>query len=188
MLNQLREYDVILGGQNSCTAAVLGGLEGVKQPLASDNPDKYSILIDALQYGAKGKALVKQYFNHPDHSRFFIDMVKAGCTPTISERRFSWYGPGVNCDSKKQLQKVIRATKVDLVWDSCGKEGAVAYPAAYSRSKLRSIWLLLQDRENPEAIGLRQGISICLYQAEPLCTLAQNLLSQLKDFSFFLDG
>lgn len=117
-----------------------------------------------------------------------LSNVKAGCTPTISERRFSWYGSGVHCDSKKQLQKVIRATKVDLVWDSCGKEGAIAYPAAYSCSKLLSIWLLLQDRENPEAIGFRQGISICLYQAEPLCTLAQNLLSQLKDFSFFLDG
>ena len=50
-------------------------------------------LIDAMRYGRNGKALVKNHFRHPDHSKFFFDMVETGYTPAIAEQRFSWYGP-----------------------------------------------------------------------------------------------
>ncbi len=69
-------YDAVLGGQHPnsfATAAILGGLEGVKQRLASDKlnlPTK--ALKDALDYGTEGEALIREYFNHPDHSQFFI--------------------------------------------------------------------------------------------------------------------
>ncbi len=184
MPNQPREYDVTLGGQNPCNAAVLGGLEGVKQRLTSDDiMQSTQALIDAVQYGAEGKALVKQHFNHPDHSKFFIDMVRAGYTPTTREQRFSWYGPSVSCSNKLELQQIIRSCKVDLVWDSSGKEGCVVYPSAYSKAKLLSLWLLMQQRENPESQSLAFAIQINLQLLEPLCTLAQNLLSQLENFS-----
>ena len=178
------EHDAVLGGQNSIDAAVLGGLEGVKQRLNyNDQAQVTQALIDAVQYGTPGKALVKRYFNHPDHSKFFIDMVKAGYTPAIAEQRFSWYGPFINCSNRQQFQQVIRSTKVNLVWDSVGKEGYIVYPAAYSYRKLLSLKLLLQDRESPEAIGLANDIGVCLTQRETLSTLANNLLNQLEKFS-----
>jgi hypothetical protein len=184
MLNHPQNYDVTLGGQNPCNAAVLGGLAGVKQRLVSDDiRQSTQALIDAVQYGTEGKALVKQHFNHPDHSKFFIDMVKAGYIPTTREQRFSWYGPSVSCSNKLKLQQIIRKTKVNLVWDSSGKEGCVVYPSAYSKAKLLSLWLLMQQRENPEAKSLAFAIQINLQLLEPLCTLAQNLLSQLENFS-----
>ena len=59
----------------------------------------------------------------------------------------------------------------------------ILYPAAYRRSKLLSLKLLLQDRESPEAIDLAWNIAICLTQREVLSTLANNLLNQLEEFS-----
>jgi hypothetical protein len=41
----------------------------------------------------------------------------------------------------------------------------------------------MQERENPEAQSLAFAIQINLRLPEPLCTLAQNLLSQLENFS-----
>ena len=185
LVNHPQKHDAVLGGQSLIDAAVLGGLEGVKQRLNyNDQAQVTQALIDAVQYGTAGKALVKRYFTHPDHSKFFLDMVKAGYTPEIAEQRFSWYGPFVNCPSRQQFQQVIRKTKVNLVWDSAGKEGYIVYPAAYSRSKLMSIRLLMQDRENPEAIDLVWNIAICLTQQETLSTLANNLLNQLEKFSW----
>lgn len=184
LTNQPQKHDAVLGGQNSIDAAVLGGLEGVKQRLIYDDPIQTTqALIDAVQYGRDGKALIKDHFRHPDHSKFFIDMVKAGYTPEIAEQRFSWYGPFVNCLNRQQFQQVIRSTKVNLVWDSAGKEGSIVYPAAYSRSKLLSLKLLMQDKESPEAINLAWNIAICLNQRETLSTLANNLLNQLEAFS-----
>jgi hypothetical protein len=181
---QPQKHDAVLGGQNLIDAAVLGGLEGVKQRLNYNNQIQVTqALIDAVQYGTTGKALVRQYFTHPDHSKFFINMLKAGYTPEIAEQRFSWYGPFVNCPNRQQFQQIIRRTRVNLVWDSAGKEGNIIYPAAYSRSKLLSLWFLMQDKENPEAIDLAGNIGICLRQRETLCTLANNLLNQLEEFS-----
>lgn len=108
-------------------------------------------------------------------------MVKAGYSPAIAEQRFSWYGPFVNCSNRQQFQQVIRRTKVNLVWDNASKEGNIIYPAAYICSKLLSIRLLMQDRENPEAIDLAWNINICLNQEETLSTLANNLLNQLEN-------
>ena len=91
---QPQKHDAVLGGQNLIDAAVLGGLEGVKQRLNYNNQIQVTqALIDAVQYGTTGKALVRQYFTHPDHSKFFFDMVETGYTPAIAEQRFSWYGP-----------------------------------------------------------------------------------------------
>jgi hypothetical protein len=136
--DQPHTYDAVLGGQHPnslATAAILGGLEGVKQRLASDQlnlPTK--ALKDALDYGAKGEALIREYFNHPDHSQFFIDLVKAGYTPQISEQRACWYT--VDATTQRELQQIIRLTVVDLAWDNDGKKGFVVYPAAYSPSNL----------------------------------------------------
>lgn len=182
MQNQPRDYDVTLGGFNPCTSAVLGGLEGVKQRLTNGG-DECSSLIEALRYGEDGEDLVRNYFNHPDHSQFFIDMVAAGKNPSISEQRLEWFGPSVQVSNKKELQRIIRSTSVDLVWDNAGKEGAVIYPAAYSPSKLRHLWLLTHVPEDPEAQSIALGIEIYLKQGEPLCSLAQNLLEQLENFS-----
>jgi hypothetical protein len=82
-------------------------------------------------------------------------------------------------------KQIIRKTKVNLVWDNSGEEGCVAYPAAYSYSNLSSLWLLMQGKENPEVQSLGFAIKNSLRQSEPLCTLAQNLLSQLRNFIRF---
>jgi formylglycine-generating enzyme required for sulfatase activity len=50
-------YDAVLGGQSQAPidAAVLGGIEGVRQKLASDNEDaKMEGILQALNYGEKG--------------------------------------------------------------------------------------------------------------------------------------
>lgn len=73
LVNQPQKHDAVLGGQNSIDAAVLGGLEGVKQRLNyNDHAQVTCTLIDAVQYGTAGKTLVKRYFTHPDHSKFGV--------------------------------------------------------------------------------------------------------------------
>jgi formylglycine-generating enzyme required for sulfatase activity len=60
---QPRPDDAVLGGQNQAPidAAVLGGIEGIRQKLASDNEDaKREGILQALNYGEKGiEALFK---------------------------------------------------------------------------------------------------------------------------------
>ncbi|MDY6900944.1 MAG: HEAT repeat domain-containing protein, partial [Cyanobacteriota bacterium] len=61
--NQPREFDAVLGGKNPApsTAAVLGGIEGVKRRLESE--DEYVLfkaLSDALNYQEAGLDLVIQ--------------------------------------------------------------------------------------------------------------------------------
>ena len=59
--NQPREYDAILGGQNSTpvNAAVLGGIAGVKSRLASPAIEvRIAALSDALKYGEAGLDLI----------------------------------------------------------------------------------------------------------------------------------
>ena len=59
--NQPNQYDVVLGGNNAppVTGAVLGGIEGVKNRLASSNIEaQIEALNDALNYGDVGLDLV----------------------------------------------------------------------------------------------------------------------------------
>ena len=61
--NQPKEYDAVLGGQNSppIDAAVLGGIAGVKQRFANPVLEiRIAALSDALNYGEKGLDLVMQ--------------------------------------------------------------------------------------------------------------------------------
>ncbi|MCF4969728.1 GUN4 domain-containing protein [Nostoc sp. CMAA1605] len=63
-INQPREYDVVLGGQNlpPIDGVVLGGIEGVKLRLDSVHSQEVRIaaLSDALKYGEEGQALLQQ--------------------------------------------------------------------------------------------------------------------------------
>ncbi|MGD1910757.1 MAG: hypothetical protein ACFB2X_07850 [Rivularia sp. (in: cyanobacteria)] len=59
--NQPREFDVVLGGNTSppVTGAVLGGIEGVKRRLESDDEEvRIAALWNALNYGNVGLDLV----------------------------------------------------------------------------------------------------------------------------------
>lgn len=136
--NQPHSFDAVLGGQYPnafATTAVLGGLEGVKQRLAYDELNlSAKALKDAIGYGAEGEALIREYFSHPDHSQFFIDLAKAGYTPQISGQKSCWYR--VNETAQRELQQIIRLTTVELAWDNSGKEGCVVYPVANSFSNL----------------------------------------------------
>ena len=61
--NQPREFDVVLGGNNAppITGAVLGGIEGVKRRLESENEEaRIAALRDALNYEDEGLDLVIQ--------------------------------------------------------------------------------------------------------------------------------
>ena len=61
--NEPREYDAVLGGQNSIpvNAAVLGGIAGVKSRLASPIVEvRIAALSEALKYGAAGLDLIIQ--------------------------------------------------------------------------------------------------------------------------------
>ncbi|MEG4317499.1 MULTISPECIES: hypothetical protein [unclassified Microcoleus] len=61
--NEPREYDAVLGGQNSIpvNAAVLGGLPGVKSRLASPIVEvRIAALSEALKYGESGLDLIIQ--------------------------------------------------------------------------------------------------------------------------------
>ena len=61
--NEPREYDAVLGGQNSIpvNAAVLGGIAGVKSRLASLIVEvRIAALSEALKYGAAGLDLIMQ--------------------------------------------------------------------------------------------------------------------------------
>ncbi len=60
-----RPYDAVLGGQSAppASAAVLGGLEGVKQRLSSNSEAvRMAALSEALKYGQPGWELVFQIF------------------------------------------------------------------------------------------------------------------------------
>jgi hypothetical protein len=60
--NQPRLDDAVLGGQTPpMSAAILGGLEGVKRRLASKSDEvKIAALKDALSYGTEGLKFLDQ--------------------------------------------------------------------------------------------------------------------------------
>ena len=46
--------------------------------------------------------------------------------------RFYWFGPAVRADDERELQEIIRATEVEVQWDSLG-EGYIVYPVRADR-------------------------------------------------------
>lgn len=175
--------DLVLGTRQESLNAVLGGIEGVKNLLNSTNTlIQTQGLINALNYGEEGKELIKQHLEHPYHSQFFIDMVNAGYSPQLTSQRFCWNGVSVFCHKRTELQNIIRATEIDVIWDALGKNGAEVYPAAYRETDIENLYLLLQNETNPEAISFMRGVNTCLWQPDPLKTIAQNFLDQLKNW------
>ncbi|NEP42583.1 MAG: formylglycine-generating enzyme family protein, partial [Okeania sp. SIO2H7] len=63
---QPREYDAVLGGKNPppVDAAVLGGIEGVKMRLTSDNElVRIAAVENAMKYGEAGLEVAIAFFN-----------------------------------------------------------------------------------------------------------------------------
>jgi formylglycine-generating enzyme required for sulfatase activity len=101
MTNQRpRPDDAVLGGQNQAPldAAVLGGIQGIRQKLASDNEDaKRKGILQALNYGEKGiEALfgvLEQETNLGIQGLAYLTLEKQG-NPIIEVRLktyFPWY-------------------------------------------------------------------------------------------------
>ncbi|BAZ09443.1 GUN4 domain protein [Calothrix sp. NIES-4071] len=69
-LNSPRAYDAVLGGNNPPTAAVLGGIEEIKQleyKLSSQHVEsRASALSEALNYGQEGLPFLIQALNDPE--------------------------------------------------------------------------------------------------------------------------
>jgi hypothetical protein len=53
-----------------------------------------------------------------DTKQFISDMEEAGHEVRAYGGRFYWRGPGVWYDGQRELMEIIRATTVDLQWDS----------------------------------------------------------------------
>lgn len=66
------------------------------------------------------------------HKRFEEDLERAGYEVVEYHGRYSYHGPSVKCDSS-ELQSVLRATLVRVVWDTLGKSGLVIYPDCRQR-------------------------------------------------------
>ena len=66
-LKQPKEYDVVMGGNNSppVNALVLGGIEGIKHRFAKANSDneKIALLREALKYGEAGEDFLSDVFS-----------------------------------------------------------------------------------------------------------------------------
>ncbi|GET35872.1 formylglycine-generating enzyme family protein [Microseira wollei] len=89
--NQPKEYDAVLGGQNSppIYAAVLGGIEGVKKRLASPVVEvRIAALSDALKYGEKGLNLVLQALQDESMQMKFAaySLLKDRQEPTVKQQ------------------------------------------------------------------------------------------------------
>lgn len=83
-LNNPKEYDAILGGQNTApiNAAVLGGIQGVKHRLSSHVIEhQISALLEALNYGEQGLVLVIQALNNDCKEVHLVSRVKLQPTP-----------------------------------------------------------------------------------------------------------
>lgn len=65
------------------------------------------------------------------HRRFASDLEKHGYEVVEYSGRFGYEGPAVKC-SQGELLDVIRATRVNVVWDDLGK-GHVVYPDCRQR-------------------------------------------------------
>lgn len=66
------------------------------------------------------------------HQRFEDDLERAGYDVEEYHGRWHYHGPAVRCDSS-ELQDVLRATVVRVIWDTLGKTGLVVYPDCRQR-------------------------------------------------------
>jgi hypothetical protein len=63
----------------------------------------------------------------PRHREFEGDLERMGYEVVEYHGRYHYHGPAVKVDAS-ELQDVLRATDVRLVWDTLGKNGYVVYP------------------------------------------------------------
>ncbi len=66
----------------------------------------------------------------PQCNRFVDNMEGAGFAVEHYRGRNFWQGPAVSVDGTAELQQVIRATDVNLQWDTLGKTAYIVYPTA----------------------------------------------------------
>lgn len=174
-----KHNDAVLGETRSplATAAVLGGIDGVKQRLKTGNPA--IVLKEAvIKYGDAGKNLVKSYFDCEDHSEFFTDAIACGLSPLIDKLNFFWEGSYVLHD-RLDYGFPLRS-RVDLInshfWNRDFKEGAWAlHPKAYANKALEKISSALQLPDSAESQALARALEI----RDPSGFV---LLYQLKEF------
>ncbi len=72
--NKPREYDLVLGGNNPLPVdgLVLGGIEGVKKRLESNNIEIVkAALTDAIKYGKEGEDLLFEIIETKNHNRLW---------------------------------------------------------------------------------------------------------------------
>jgi hypothetical protein len=67
-------------------------------------------------------------WSDPDHSRFAVDMERAGLGIRHYRRRFFWHGPAVVVSDR---ELAVSATDVACQWDQIGLDWIV-YPQAYA--------------------------------------------------------
>ena len=63
----------------------------------------------------------------PAYRTFRADMEAVGFEVTEYRGRYFYQGPAVRIHAG-ELQTVIRATEVSLMWDQLGKDGLIVYP------------------------------------------------------------
>jgi len=68
----------------------------------------------------------------PRHRKFEADLERMGYEVVEYHGRWGYHGPSVKVDAG-ELQDVLRATDVRVVWDTLGKSGYVIYPDSRQR-------------------------------------------------------
>jgi hypothetical protein len=68
----------------------------------------------------------------PRHKRFEEDLERMGYEVVEYHGRWAYHGPSVKVNAR-DLQDVLRATRVRVIWDTLGKDGLVIYPECAQR-------------------------------------------------------
>lgn len=71
-------------------------------------------------------------WTEPGHRKFEEDLERMGYEVEEYRGRWGYHGPSVKVDMS-ELQDVLRATDVRVVWDTLGKDGLVIYPDTRQR-------------------------------------------------------
>jgi hypothetical protein len=177
MTNHPQNDDAVAGnGHNPlASASVLGAFDGFKARLTAGDA---SALQDAIRYGEAATPVIREFFKHPDHSQFFIDMIKAKRVPRLGDQRFMWSGPSLYC-KKSELLTIIRLTTVDLIWENLGQDELIIYPAAYSQQAIQAGLRVLIFDSKEDLARLTTAIALCYMQGDPLKRLAENFVQQI---------
>ncbi|MBN3922324.1 hypothetical protein [Nostoc sp. NMS4] len=168
--NQPGEFDAVLGGeqQNQNYAVVLGGLEGVKNRLNSqDDEVKTSALEDALKYGNAGIDLIIEALYDPSeeiHDRAICLLRKAG---TKGKQALLDYDPWLVLTTFQDWEDYY----YDRIKDPIGQAYCL-YNENYVNSK-NKLSRFLQD---PKAKDI-EAIKFQAYYKDPNCKIA------FKDFA-----